>query len=131
MTEPVGPQPLREIIETSPREEPPPWSHAAQFAAHTLGRRLARRIEWVALSVTLGTTGPQHEQLGILAGDDDSLTLRFEQSEPGAAQLQVQVRCPNDHTCSGPAWDSITSPDDLLTVLDGGTVEDPWCETCG
>lgn len=124
MTEPALPQPLREIIMASPHEEPEPWAAAALFAAHTLGVQLARRIEWVAPT-------PQFEQLGILAGDDDSLTLRFEESEPGAAQLLVQVRCPHDRTCAGPAWDLVGAPADLLTVLDGGAVEDPWCETCG
>ncbi len=123
MSEPTPQQSLREIIMATRTEEPPPWSDAAHFGAHTLGAQLGRRIQWIAPS-------PQSDQLGILAGYDDSVTLRFEEEEPGSAQLQVQVSCPDDRTCPGPAWDIITSAADLLTAIDSGIVDDPWCETC-
>ena len=118
--------PLLDMIHEAPEAAPPAWLHAHRHAVDLLGRHLARRIQW-------GEPGgiDQHFRIpGTLTGTDHTATLRFEpDQEPGTCNLQVQVPCPVDSTCTAPAWDRVTNRHELIAAIVHGTAGDPWCDT--
>lgn len=101
---------LRALL-AAPKREPGPFAVATYHAGHRVGADVAAAIHW--------DTHSQDVSWGRLTGaNGDTLTLRFENTEPGAEQLEVSVPCPADPRCRD-AYDVVGHPAQLLAVLDG------------
>ena len=105
---------------------PKAWDDAARYAAGRLGTDVAALIGW-------GRKGPDGETddyvYGKLTDGTATLWLRFElATEPGAQRLEVNVPCPQDDPTCRYGWDVVERRGDLRTVLDGGTIDDPYCD---
>ncbi|MEN3308916.1 MAG: hypothetical protein V7603_5118 [Micromonosporaceae bacterium] len=115
---PATPADLTALL-AAPTPPRPPWADARHYAGAHLGDDLANLIIWQ----------PAAEWIyGTLRAGDAALRLRFDQPEPAAELLQVQVTCPADPACPH-AWDTVESRADLAAAFAGGlAASEPGCD---
>jgi hypothetical protein len=100
--------------------DPGPYACAHAHAQHKVGVPVADLITW-KLDEDLTA-------VGTISFTDQTLTFRFEQSEPGNERLEVLVACPGHPDCRN-RWDLVEDLTDLKNYLEHGEASgDPICD---
>lgn len=101
---------------------PPPrpeWADARHYVGARLGDDVAELIAWQS---------DAEWTYGTLSAGAAGVRLRYDQPEPCAELLQVQVTCPADPACPH-AWDTVETRAELAAAFAGDlAVGDPSCD---